>query len=90
MNIIESAGFDAFLEGETHKLELQLAEDVAAEARTRAPVRTGELRDSITVQEGDGGVQVVAAAPYAAYVELGTRHMPAEPYLMPSLHERSG
>lgn len=59
---------------------------VAERARELAPVETGELRDSIHYDRDlpDGGT-VRADAPYAAYVELGTVHMAAEPYLTPAL-----
>ncbi|MCW2898567.1 MAG: hypothetical protein JWO67_832 [Streptosporangiaceae bacterium] len=89
MKIVPTAGFEGFLGAETRKLELKLAADVADEAQRLAPVRSGTLRDSIHVEDGPDGVQVVASAPYAAYVELGTRHMPAEPFMVPALHERS-
>jgi len=51
------------------------------EAKLRAPVRTGYLRDSIAVT-ADG---VVVAAPYARYPEFGTRYMAARPYLRPAV-----
>jgi bacteriophage HK97-gp10 putative tail-component len=46
------------------------------EAKARAPVVTGRLRDSIHATD-DG---VVADAPYAAPVEFGTRHQAPQPY----------
>lgn len=91
MNIVMAAGVDALIEGLAHELQLRLAHDVAEEARDRAPRRTGRLAASIGVADEGDTVVVQATAPYAAYVELGTRKMRAEPYLMPALtHERSG
>jgi HK97 gp10 family phage protein len=91
MNIIKTAGFDELIHVATLELAKHLAEDVAAEARSNAPVRTGHLRDSISVEVDGDTVIVQASADYAGYVELGTRHQRAEPFLMPALmHERSG
>lgn len=49
---------------------------VATEARTLAPVASGELRDSIASEVGLIGPlvvgQVYATAPHAAFVEFGT------------------
>ncbi len=59
---------------------LQLASTFAEEARNRAPVRTGRLRDSITLRRaGDSTYIVEATAPYAGYVEYGSRPHTIEP-----------
>ena len=49
------------------------AEYCAARARLWAPVDTGYLRDSISVERGEapGSWQVIVTAPYAVFVELG-------------------
>ena len=52
----------------------------AALARQTAPVRTGRLRASVV----PSGSRVLSDCPYAAYVELGTRFAPAQPFLLPS------
>jgi HK97 gp10 family phage protein len=45
----------------------------------------GELLPPVAPPSVDGPAAVVApAADYAVYVELGTRHMPAQPYLTPA------
>lgn len=55
-------------------------------ARTLAPVRTGHLRSNSEV-EGDGGNSLIKFnAEYAAYVELGTRKMAAQPFLTPAVN----
>lgn len=62
------------------------AEQVAEDARNLAPVDTGELRDSIgVVKTDDLRYEVVAIAPYAADVELGTSKQAAEPFLFPAM-----
>lgn len=58
--------------------------EIAEDARRNAPVDTGELASSIRV-DGD---TVVAGADHGGYVELGTEHMRAQPYLRPSLYKR--
>ena len=62
------------------------AQAVADLAEQLAPFETGELRDSIHVEEGDrpGSYRVVASAPHAAFVEFGTHKMPAQPFLNPA------
>lgn len=47
---------------------------------------TGKLKGSIGLDITDGGLaaEVEPSAEYAAYVELGTRKMDAQPYLKPA------
>jgi HK97 gp10 family phage protein len=62
------------------------AETLRAEAASAAPRKTGRLRASIAVlREGFSGLAVAARAPYARFVELGTRRVPARPFLWPAL-----
>ena len=66
------------------------ADLAAADACDRAPVRTGRLRRSIValpLRRPDGRARsgVWARAPYALWVEIGTRRMRAQPYLRPAL-----
>jgi len=73
----------------TERLE-QLGDMVAERARQRVPVDTGELRNSIDTETvtGKGGapeVRVVASAPHAMYVELGTERSRPRPFLRPAL-----
>jgi HK97 gp10 family phage protein len=81
------------------QLEVAMAESaalIAAGARLRVPVESGELRDSIhqtDVREGKrGGLYVAIAAGKrtknnyntARIVEFGTMDTPAQPFLLPS------
>lgn len=52
---------------------------------------TGKLKGSITLDFEAGGLtaKVEPTAEYAAYVELGTRKMEAQPYLKPAFEEQS-
>lgn len=59
---------------------------VEADAKRNAPVRTGNLRASITTNiispyEGEVGTNVE----YAPYLEYGTIHIAARPFLYPAL-----
>lgn len=71
---------------------LSVARMVVEDAKRVVPVRTGRLRDSIRVGSFTSreSVRVDATAPYAGYVELGTRYMDAQPYLRPSLYKWRG
>ena len=64
----------------------ETAKEIVNDAKGRAPVDTGHLRDSIAAQRIDEFGQVVAVhASYAAFVEYGTRHMAAQPFFIPAL-----
>lgn len=69
------------------------AERVEKTMKRLVPVDTGRLRDSISINEvGKNRFEVGPSdwVEYAAYVEFGTRHTPAQPYVMPALErERS-
>jgi HK97 gp10 family phage protein len=59
--------------------------DVEAQAKTRAPVDTGALRNSIVgTMTGEAAGQVTAGVNYAPYVEYGTAHAPAQPFMIPA------
>ena len=57
-------------------------------AKSICPVRTGRLRKSINVKVQDLTIEVSANTPYAGFVEFGTRNMPAQPFIRPSLKLR--
>ena len=60
--------------------------DTMADAKTLAPVDTGNLRNSITTdaRQGDLVAVVEATADYAAYIEWGTSKMQPQPFMRPS------
>lgn len=62
---------------------------VVAEAKSIAPVRTGYMRDHITGKVEDKERTVVGAvtseAGYSGFVEFGTVHMEAQPFMRPAL-----
>lgn len=62
------------------------AHDIEREAKLRAPVDTGTLRNSIqTVRLGPASYAVVVGVDYGVHVEWGTVKMAAQPYLRPAL-----
>lgn len=90
------------IDEEVDEVLREQAEAIASTARSRVPVDTGNLRDSIEVVEDDrpgySGYRVIADArstsgrydvPYAHMVEYGSVHnQPARPFLTPALEER--
>ncbi len=67
------------------RCQANVTEEVAQDATRMAPRDTGRLAASI---HAEGDDTVVAEADYAAYVELGTSDMPAQPYLRPALYRK--
>lgn len=57
---------------------------IEREAKLRAPVDTGALRGSISVDPIPMGADVGPHVDYGAYVEFGTVNTPAQPYLVPA------
>lgn len=64
--------------------------DMQKKAQKNAPVDTGTLQRSITLEMRDSGktAEVEPTVDYGAYVELGTRFMTAQPYLKPAFNEQ--
>lgn len=71
-----------------HAAMLEAANAGLTVARNEARVRTGAMRDSITVTvDSDGTVTLGIGVEYAIENELGTRNMPAKPMLAPGMQE---
>jgi HK97 gp10 family phage protein len=72
-----------------HAAILQAMQAGAEVARQEAPVKTGALRDSITVEDNgiEGGVSLGAGVEYAIFQELGTRHIAPHPFVAPGMQE---
>lgn len=58
--------------------------DIEAQAKARAPVDTGNLRNSINANGGGLDYRVDSPAAYSIYQEFGTRHQPGTPYMIPA------
>lgn len=76
----------ARIRAEAQRVRAQVLDEIAEDARRDAPVDTGELAGSITVDRAAG--TVTANAPHAAFVEQGTEHMRAQPFLRPATYTR--
>lgn len=77
--------FDGALQNQVYRFLASWAADVKAEAMRLVPVRTGYLRSTIYARIKDWVAEIGAEATYALFVELGTRHMRAQPYLFPAI-----
>ena len=84
------------LAGMADRAHGNLGPRIAKAAQRLAPIETGELRASIGYVEarkfGKPVLYITAGsdsqAPYAAYVELGTERMRAQPYLRPAVFRK--
>lgn len=64
----------------------ETARNIEAGAKARAPMRTGNLRASIqTHRTGLHEAEVRVGAEYGTFVEHGTRHTAAKPFLAPAV-----
>lgn len=77
----------------------EIGAQVESRAKELVPVDTGELRDSIRAEGGlwrgagdsrPAEVEVVATAPHATFIELGTVKAPAQPFLAPAVESVRG
>jgi HK97 gp10 family phage protein len=72
---------------EVEKALETLSAETVKDAQSRAPVRTGFLRDSISGTVTGPALVISVTAPYAGFVELGTRRMPARPFATPAVDQ---
>lgn len=83
-----AAALAAHLDDWTKQFEVNI-KDVAAlaerEAKLRAPVRTGRLRNGITGSAEETTALLTTEVPYAPFVEFGTRHSRAQPHMRPGM-----
>lgn len=66
------------------------AEPVAQEMARRAPVESGELRNSVGIARTSSGAIVGPDAPHAGFVQRGTRFMSAQPFMTEAARAASG
>lgn len=83
LDALLAGGFDAAVEVAV----VQVATAVYNESQTHVPVRTGYLKASGAVEPAENRFSryIHYSAPYAAYLEFGTRYMTPRAYLMPAL-----
>lgn len=63
----------------------EIGERAVGYATDIVPVRTGNLKSSIAYDADDRQVIIGSDVTYASYVEMGTVHMAARPYLRPAM-----
>jgi HK97 gp10 family phage protein len=67
---------------------LNVAQNILATANTLVPVRTGYLKSTIAIEQPSKfQIKVKATAPYAYYVEFGTKKMSARLFLTNSVNQ---
>ena len=75
-------------EREVDEITAMAADAAAKKARKIVPVDTGALKASIkTRRERPMTHAALASTHYAAFVEFGTVHMNAQPYMRPSISD---
>lgn len=79
--------FDSGMQEQVHRFLASWVADVKAAAMRSVPVRTGHLRSTIYATIREWVANVGADATYALFVELGTVHMRAQPYLYPAIQQ---
>lgn len=76
----------AGMEAKAEAIASKTALDLEAHAKTRAPVDTGTLKNSIQAfRIGPGHWRVVVGAEYGVYVEWGTVKQRAQPFFQPAV-----
>lgn len=95
---LDSRAFDASLRAASARLEAKSEANVKAagefmkqRAEARTPVQTGRLRGGFELHEDRQvvGLEValINTVPYAGFVEFGTSHAPAHPFMRPAQQE---
>jgi len=83
--VLKMERVDASMKARVQQRLEELAESIRETAQRIAPVRTGFLRSTIFTEVAEWTVKVGASAPYAAYVEFGTRFMQGRLFLSRAL-----
>jgi len=67
---------------------MNVAQNILATANTLVPVRTGYLKSTLAIEQTSNfQIKVKATAPYAYYVEFGTKKMSARLFLTNSVNQ---
>lgn len=76
----------AGMEAKADAIVTKTAMDLEAHAKSRAPVDTGTLKNSIqATRVGVAHWRIVVGADYGMYVEWGTVNMAAQPFFQPAI-----
>ena len=85
---INSKDFELELAAFINDNAMEIAKQIAVDAKATVRVKTGKLRKSIKAKKSkfeDGGAIVVASAPHAWIIEHGRQNAPAFAFLGPAL-----
>lgn len=65
------------------------ADAIVADAKQRAPVRTGFMRDSLVIEDAEAPEKrtLHAQAYYSGFVDHGTARAPAQPWFTPAVDQ---
>lgn len=63
--------------------------EIQKEAKYLVPVDTGNLRNSITTEVNGLSGEVGTEVEYSIFVEYGTIHMSAQPFMIPALEDQT-
>jgi len=84
---------ELFEEMPTILIDEQIVPEVVKDMKRMVPVDTGNLRDGIEPL-GNGRIGITATndhgQSYAEFVEFGTEHAPAQPFIRPALYRKRG
>ena len=79
------------LAADSERIVNETGETIAADARSRARVDSGEMRDGIQWKPGDGPEGAVVATDWKTHFhEFGTSKRPAKPMLTPAAEAARG
>lgn len=76
-------------EARAERAVMKAGAQVQASAMRHAPVDTGHLKRSITLDAGGLTATVTSGADYAGFQEFGTRFQPGTPHIRPAVEEVS-
>jgi HK97 gp10 family phage protein len=75
----------AGMEAKADQIVRKAAMDILSDSHQRVPVKTGHLKSTGNVQNtGPARAEIGYDADYAQFVEEGTRHQHAQPFLRPA------
>jgi HK97 gp10 family phage protein len=89
----DSAAWSALLRQRVGIEALTFAQNVLAQAQNTVAVRSGATQESGTISEISVGSRTVYKVEFmgaALYLEFGTAHMPAQPFLSTAVAEMEG
>lgn len=96
MRVRMAPGYEARIEVAVNRTVNRAAEAIAEDVRRYAPVDTGAMRAGVSSTPAVGGRAYVTVSRNVpgedplipVYVEYGTRHMDAQPFMRPAAYQK--